>query len=188
MLYLWTMDVHSNSFEWMVFRHGYYQEVTPRWKAVHWIWGYQGYQPDIRGTVNGYQEKIDHISIKYLTDFSRVLKKYICWIYLNISQISVDSGQRVKQLEKSLKTAIFDRIPQPDIKALCTQDIVSCHLVDITMYIAWILLTGNTLVLHSHDVMKCQTRVEPGGRGRIYHLPRPWVITQPYITVARSNL
>ena len=28
-------------------------------KSVHWISGYQGYQRDIRGVINGYQEKID---------------------------------------------------------------------------------------------------------------------------------
>jgi len=57
--------------------------------------------PDIRisrissvckSIINGYQEKIDRISITYLTDFSRKLKK-VFWLYLNISQISVDSGQ-----------------------------------------------------------------------------------------------
>jgi len=37
--------------------------------------GYQGYQPDIRGIINGYQEKIDQISIKYLTDLGRIFKK-----------------------------------------------------------------------------------------------------------------
>jgi len=41
--------------------------------------GYQGYQPDIRGIINVYQEKIDQISIKYLTDFGRILKN-ISWI------------------------------------------------------------------------------------------------------------
>jgi len=39
-----------------------------------WISGYQGYQPNIRGVINGYQEKIYQISIKYLTDFGRILK------------------------------------------------------------------------------------------------------------------
>jgi len=29
-----------------------------------------------RGIINGYQEKIDQISIEYLTDFGRILKKY----------------------------------------------------------------------------------------------------------------
>ena len=42
--------------------------------------------------------EIDNISIQYLTDFSRILKN-ILWIYLNISQISVDSGQRLKKLK-----------------------------------------------------------------------------------------
>ena len=51
------------------------QGVTTCWKSVHRISGYQGYQPDISGTINGYQEKIDRISIKYLTDFSRIFLK-----------------------------------------------------------------------------------------------------------------
>jgi len=60
--------------------------------------GYQGYQPDIGSIMNGYQEKIDQIFVKYPTDFRRILKN-ICWIYLNISQKSVDSGQRVTNVE-----------------------------------------------------------------------------------------
>jgi len=32
---------------------------------------YTGYQ-DIRGILNGYEEKIDPISVKYLTDFSGI--------------------------------------------------------------------------------------------------------------------
>jgi len=72
--------------------------VTSRWKYVHRISGHQGYQPDIRGMMNGYQEKNDQISIKNLTDFGKILKN-ICWIYLNMSQISVDNGQRVKNLK-----------------------------------------------------------------------------------------
>jgi len=48
--------------------------------------------------INRYQEKLDQISKKYLTDFSRILKN-ICWKYPNISQISVNSGQRVKNLK-----------------------------------------------------------------------------------------
>jgi len=54
---------------------------------------------DITGIKKGYQEQIDEISIEYLTDFSRILKN-ICWIYLNIRQISVDSGQGVKKKKK----------------------------------------------------------------------------------------
>jgi len=30
-----------------------------------------------RGTINGYQEKIDRISTEYLTDFSSIIKKYL---------------------------------------------------------------------------------------------------------------
>jgi len=33
-----------------------------------------GYQTVIGGNINGYQEKIDQISIKYQTDFSKILK------------------------------------------------------------------------------------------------------------------
>jgi len=47
------------------------------------ISGYQVYQLDIIGIINGCKEKIDQISIKYLADFSRILKN-ICCIYLNI--------------------------------------------------------------------------------------------------------
>ena len=36
--------------------------------------GYQRYQPDIRGLLNGYQEKIDQISVKYLTDICIISK------------------------------------------------------------------------------------------------------------------
>jgi len=43
--------------------------------------------------------------MKYLT-FSRILQ-IICWIHLNFSQISVDSGHGVKNFEKLLKTAMF---------------------------------------------------------------------------------
>jgi len=51
--------------------------------------------------------EFSQISIKYLTDFSRISKN-ISWIYLDISQISVDSSQRVKKkkLEKPLKKAM----------------------------------------------------------------------------------
>jgi len=65
---------------------GFTQGVTPGWISLH-------EKPDIRGIINGYEEEINQISIKYLIDFIRILKN-ICWIYLNISQISVDSGRR----------------------------------------------------------------------------------------------
>ena len=57
------------------------QGVTYCWKSVHRISGYQGYQSDIRGIIHGYQEKIDQISTKYLTDFGRTLKS-ISLIYV----------------------------------------------------------------------------------------------------------
>jgi len=59
---------------------------------------YQGYQPDIRGIINGYHEKIGQISIKYLMDFGGKLKN-ISWICLNISQILVGSGHRIKRVK-----------------------------------------------------------------------------------------
>jgi len=80
--------------------HGLLQGVTPRWKSVHRVSGYRGYQPDIKVIIIGYQEKIDQISVEYLTDFSRLLKS-ICSIYLNNSYISVDNGQGEKK--KTLK-------------------------------------------------------------------------------------
>jgi len=43
----------------------------PCWKSVH---RKSGYQPDIRGIINGYQEKNDQSSIEYLKGSSRVLK------------------------------------------------------------------------------------------------------------------
>jgi len=75
---------------------GVKQGVTSCFKSVHRITGYQGYQPYIRGIRNGCQEKTDQISIKYLTDFIRILQN-VCWMYLNISEVSVDRGQRVKK-------------------------------------------------------------------------------------------
>lgn len=82
------------------------QVVTTCWKSVHRTSGYQGYQVDIRGIINGCREKIGQISMKYLTDFSRMLKR-IFWIYRNCSQISVDSGQIVKNLKNRWKQPGF---------------------------------------------------------------------------------
>jgi len=84
--------------------------VTTPWKSVHRI---SGYQPDIRGIMNG-PEKIDQFPIKYLIDLRRKLK-IICWLYLHTSQTSVDSGQRVKNLKNRWKQPFFDRIQQEDI-------------------------------------------------------------------------
>ena len=39
--------------------------------------------PDIKGIINRNREKIDQIKIKFLTDFSRLLKKYL----LDISKL-----------------------------------------------------------------------------------------------------
>jgi len=105
-----------------------------------------GYQ-DIRCVINGYQEKIDQISIKYLgyqykidlsikylTDFSRLLKNLFWLVYQTIRQISVESGKKVKNLKNRWKIAMFRPNStagyqgyQPDIKAFCTPDIMSCH-------------------------------------------------------------
>jgi len=43
--------------------HGLLQGVTPRWKSVHRVSGYRGYQPDIKVIIIGYQEKIDQIQL-----------------------------------------------------------------------------------------------------------------------------
>ena len=52
------------------------QGITPCWISVQRISGYQGYQPDIRGILNEYQEKIDQISVDR---FERnVFKKNYC--------------------------------------------------------------------------------------------------------------
>jgi len=93
----------------------HFQGITHSWKSVHRISGYQGHLPDITSIINGYQEKNDQISIKYLTDFSITLKN-ICWIYLNIRHVSVDSSQRVKNLKNHRKQPCFDRIQLPDIR------------------------------------------------------------------------
>jgi len=68
---------------------------------------------------NGYQNKIDQIPIKNLTDFGGILKN-ISSVYPNISRQCSQS----EKLEKSLKTAMFRpnqtvgyRGYQPDIKA-----------------------------------------------------------------------
>jgi len=105
------------------------QGVTSCWKSVHRISGCQEYQPDIRGKVNWYQEKTDQISIKYRTYFGRMLKNISC-IYLNISQILDDSGQRVKtwkiaenrhvSIESNRRISRISTKYQPNIKAFCT--------------------------------------------------------------------
>ena len=63
------------------------QEVTPFWGSVHRISGYQGYQPDIRGIINGYQEEIDQI-VKYLTD-SRISKIFAGYTKIARYQLTV---------------------------------------------------------------------------------------------------
>jgi len=52
---------------------------------LYWISGYQGHQPDIGGLLNGYQEKIDQISVKYL----------------DIIRYQVECSQRVINLKNS---------------------------------------------------------------------------------------
>jgi len=51
--------------------------------------GYQGYQPDIRRILNRYQEEVDQISIKYLTDFGRISKISAGYTWI-LDQIPVD--------------------------------------------------------------------------------------------------
>jgi len=62
-----------------------------------------------------YHEKSAQISIKYSGGY-RQSTKNISWIYLNISQISVDNGHRVKSLKNCWNQPCFDRCQQPDIK------------------------------------------------------------------------
>jgi len=112
------------------------QKVTFCWKSLYRISGYQGYQLNIRGIMNGYQEKIYLISTDYLTDCSRIFKN-ICWIYPTISQISMNDGQRVTNLKNRYNTHVsiesnsrISRISngyQPDINTFCAPDIMSCH-------------------------------------------------------------
>ena len=91
------------------------QGVTTWWKSC---------TPDIRisGISVGYQRYNKQISrenrpnFNYISDRLQQTLKNISWIYLNISQISVDSGQRVKNLKNSWKQPSFDRIQQQNIK------------------------------------------------------------------------
>jgi len=83
---------------------------------------------------------MDQISIKNLTDFGRIFLENLLDIpKLAISMISVDSGQRVNNLKiaenSHFSTEYNIRISRiltryrPDIKAFCTPDIMSCHLL-----------------------------------------------------------
>ena len=47
-------------------------KISTWYQSVHRI---SGWQLDISGIINGYKEKIDQISIKYLTDFGRISTK-----------------------------------------------------------------------------------------------------------------
>jgi len=104
------------------------QEVTSCWISVHRISRYQGYQPDIRGLSNGYEEKIDQ------TSFKQTLAEYKKYLLVTPFQIPVAFGQREINFWNSLKTAMFRSNPtagyrgyQPDINAFSTPDIMSCH-------------------------------------------------------------
>jgi len=46
------------------------------------------------------------ISIKYLTD-SIKSQKYICWIHLDISQISVNTGKSKKKEKKEITESLI---------------------------------------------------------------------------------
>jgi len=116
---------------------GLSHEVTSCWKSVHRISGYQGYQPDITRLLNRYQEKIDQISVKYLTDQN--IKNLLFTVYLDFSRIPVHCAQRLINLKiaeknknkktamsRSNSTAIYQGY-QPDITPFCTPDVMSCH-------------------------------------------------------------
>jgi len=96
-------------------RHDRPYQGLPCRKTPHRISGYLDINDINRILELFYQEKNDQISVKYLIGFSRILK-ITCWIYPNLSQILVDSGQTVKKLRHRWKQPCFDRIQQPDIK------------------------------------------------------------------------
>ena len=66
----------------------------------------------IRRILSGYQRYKLRISREnwlsnYQTDFCRIKKKDICWMYVNISKISGDIGQRVKNLKNRWEQGMF---------------------------------------------------------------------------------
>jgi len=73
----------------------------------------------------------------YISDRIQKNVKNICWIHLNIIQISVDNGQRLKNMKSRWKQPCFYWIQQLDVKdinrmsagyqGLCIPDIMSCH-------------------------------------------------------------
>jgi len=67
-----------------------------------------GYQPDIIGLLNGYQDKIDQISIKYL-----ILTEYQKYVLVIPGYKSNTSGlwPKSNKLEKSLITEMFRSNP-----------------------------------------------------------------------------
>ena len=79
---------------------------------VHRILRHQGYQRYERRISRG-DWNFNEISNR----FQRNIKKYLQDIsYLNISQISEDSGQRLKNLKNRRKQPCFDRLQQLDIQ------------------------------------------------------------------------
>jgi len=78
---------------WMQGRFSPYEALSRGNTLLEICTGYKDIK-DIRVVINVYREKID-FSKEFLTDIVRILKK-VCWIYLNINQISVDDDQRVK--------------------------------------------------------------------------------------------
>jgi len=82
---------------------------TPDIRILRISAGYQRYNKRISGE--------DWPNFKYLTDFSRIFKN-ISWIYLNISQILVDSGKRAYNLKNCWKQPCFDLMQQPHINRI----------------------------------------------------------------------
>jgi len=74
-----------------------------------------GYQPDIKGLKNRYQEKIGQIwgIWQTLSDY----QTYLLVIPADVSQIPVDCRQRIIKLKNRWEQPFFEQIQRPDIKA-----------------------------------------------------------------------
>jgi len=82
--------------------------------SLHRRSGYQGYQKDIKPIARVNWPNFNGISDR----FQQNIIKNSRGIFLNISRISVDSGQRVKNLKNLWKQPCFVRIQQPDISRI----------------------------------------------------------------------
>jgi len=126
---------HIQIIEFITFKRQAFQGVTLTWKYVHRISrisaGYQRYSKRIsRGNLPNIIEITDR--------FQQSIKKYLLYFtYLNISQTSVNSNQRVKNwkiaeyryvlIKSNSLTSQISTGYQPNIKAFCTPDIMSFH-------------------------------------------------------------